>query len=88
MIFISQKNGVKVEWQSDEQKSKITNPLFFSDMAEKLGLPDQRVENPDGSSITLDQDILGNPRNLTNPVVGPLENKEEKNMIVRVIGAD
>lgn len=36
-------------------------------------LTEERYENPDGSSIILNYDLLGNVRS-EKPVVGPLEN--------------
>lgn len=83
--FTTLENGVKISWSSDELKNTIPNPPFHSDLAGKMGLPGQRVENPDGTSITIDYDIIGNPRNASHPIVGPLEYLKDENLVVRTV---
>lgn len=87
--FTALENGIEVSWASDELKNNIPNPPFHSDLAGKLGLPNQRIEHPDGSPLTIDYDILGNQRNPSRPLVGPLENSTDENLVVRIVqGAD
>ncbi|HLN20314.1 MAG TPA: right-handed parallel beta-helix repeat-containing protein [Bacteroidales bacterium] len=65
-------NGdVTVNFLMSDDASKINCPLISSDY---LGIYEPmklRMENNDGSPITVDMDILKRPRNQTNPGVGP-----------------
>ena len=37
-------------------------------------MPREAFENPDGTSLKIDTDYLGNKRSMTNPSAGPFEN--------------
>jgi alpha-L-arabinofuranosidase len=45
------------------------------------GLP---YENPEGSPLAIDRDFFGNPRNESNPTVGPFENPGDGRLSLRV----
>ena len=51
----------------------MNNPLITTDFLGKTIITGGYFENPDGTSITVDTDYLGNKRNLNNPVPGPFE---------------
>jgi hypothetical protein len=79
---------------SDEGNECVftTNLFAFLPRGEKrlltsneLGLafePEQRFENPDGSTIVFDTDILGDHRNI-RPTAGPFEKPSERYVIFR-----
>ena len=63
--------NVTVSFLMNEDASKINGPLITTDF---LGIYEPmklRMENNDGSPITVDMDILKRPRNKANPGVGP-----------------
>jgi alpha-L-arabinofuranosidase len=62
---------VTITFLMNEDALKINGPLITTDF---LGIYDPmklRMENNDGSPITVDMDISGRPRNKANPGVGP-----------------
>jgi hypothetical protein len=58
----------------NDEASKINCPLITTDYLGVYEPSKLRMENNDGSPISLDMDILNQPRNKTNPGVGPFAN--------------
>ncbi len=57
----------------DNSISKIKTQLITTELLGKAKIPRQNYENPDGSSIIIDSDYVGNQRNKNNPSAGPFE---------------
>jgi len=63
--------NVTVSFLMSEDASKINGPLITTDFLGIYEPTKLRMENNDGSPIMVDMDILKNPRNKSNPGVGP-----------------
>jgi len=71
-ISIKDEDGtVTVTFLMNEDASKINCPLITSDYLGIYEPTKLRMENNDGSPISLDMDIMKKPRNKVNPGVGP-----------------
>jgi hypothetical protein len=57
----------------NKQILKMKNQLVTTELLGKAKIPDQKYENPDGSSLVIDNDFFGNSRNKNNPTPGPFE---------------
>ena len=69
-----------VSFEMNEEPFDIQCPLITTDYVGFFDVPKQGMENPDGTPITIDADLLGKPRNKSNPRVGPFsELREGKN---------
>ncbi|MCC5928993.1 MAG: right-handed parallel beta-helix repeat-containing protein [Cyclobacteriaceae bacterium] len=55
---------------------KIKTQLITTELLGKAKIPGQNYKNPDGSSLKIDEDYLGNKRDKNNPMAGPFEVKE------------
>lgn len=71
-ISIKDENGnVTITLLMSEDAFKINCPLITTDYLGMYELTKLKMENNDGSPISLDMDILNKPRNNVNPGVGP-----------------
>lgn len=69
-----------VDLEVNLKGADIKCPLITTDFLGFYEVPQQHMENPDGSEIVVDHDIMGEPRNPDNPGVGPFANlKNGKN---------
>ena len=83
--FKSLANGVEVSFRANRAPRTVKGPKIASDLLGIFPPTGERLENPDGSPMTIDRDILGNPRAAANPTAGPLEKLEDGNNVVRLI---
>jgi hypothetical protein len=58
----------------DEKILKMKNLLITTQLLGKALVPNAGFENPDGSSLTIDNDYSGRKRDKQNPTAGPFEN--------------
>ena len=65
-------------------RTEQTRKLVASKTLGKAAIPNQRFENPDGSSLKIDTDYFGNQRNAKNPFPGPFENPKLGNLEFKV----
>jgi len=66
--------GGAVEWSVDEAwRSAQLRPGVTSERLGKAKVTNLPYEMPDGSSVCIDRDILGNERNAENTLPGPVE---------------
>jgi hypothetical protein len=63
-------NGVEVSFRTDRLPQC---PLVTRDFVGVYLLTGQGLENPDGTPVTLDHDLLNNARSATHPAAGPFE---------------
>lgn len=68
----------------DGEIIKFKSSLISSTDLGKTSLAKQGFVNPDGSSMTIDQDYFGENRNGDNPTVGPFENINEGSIELKV----
>jgi alpha-N-arabinofuranosidase len=68
---IQDDGNLTIDLEINLESAGIKCPLITSDFLGFYKVPQQAMENPDGSGIILDHDILGKPRNRDNPGVGP-----------------
>jgi hypothetical protein len=74
-VSVKEDNGnVTVTFIMNDEASKINCPLITTDYLGVYEPSKLRMENNDGRPISLDMDILNQPRNKTNPGVGPFAN--------------
>ena len=79
--FIEEADGLYLEITLDEGFDGMQNPVVTTDMLGMPRLVEARFENPDGTPITIDTDMLGVKRE-GNPTAGPLQTlKAGKNRI-------
>src|SRR6185436_6432379 len=71
VTYVSDASGFTMSWNPGATLDSFTVPLFTSDTFGIFGPVGMRVENPDGSTITIDHDFFNNVRNGANPRVGP-----------------
>lgn len=65
--------GVFLSFEVTKKLLKARNKLVTTAVLGKAAISGQTFENPDSTTITIDKDFLGNPRNKSNPVVGPIK---------------
>ncbi len=76
--------GVFLSMNMDKKLLKMKNQVITTDLLGKALISGQGFVNPDDSSITIDEDFLGNTRNKRNPTPGTLENPGQGKQIFRV----
>lgn len=64
-------DGVVIRFRVDTAPFDLNCPLIHRDFIGVYSSMNQEIEDPDGSPITLDHDLLGRPRDRTQPVAGP-----------------
>ena len=64
-------------WATQQPRALITTAMLG-----EASIPQQAYTQPDGSPFEISQDYLGNPRNQTNPLPGPLEATGSLNVLV------
>lgn len=69
-------NGVTISFMVNNAPQAVKCPLITYDFIGKYTAVNQGIEDHDGKPITIDRDLLGNPRNTTNPLAGPFEKLE------------
>ena len=69
--------NVRVEFLFKNDGKSISGPFISTDFLGVSEISRQRTENPDGTPIQIDHDILGKPRNTSNPGVGPFSELKE-----------
>ncbi|MDH3650305.1 MAG: right-handed parallel beta-helix repeat-containing protein, partial [Saprospiraceae bacterium] len=67
-------DGIFLSLNIDEELVNMKNKVVSTELLGKALISDQAYVNPDNSPITINKDFLGNPRNGSNPSVGPFEN--------------
>jgi hypothetical protein len=70
--FIEEADGLYLEITLDEGFDGMKNPIITSEMLGMPRLVEERFENPDGTPIVIDSDMLGVKR-AGNPKAGPIE---------------
>ena len=70
--FIEEADGLYLEITLDEGFDGMKNPIITSEMLGMPRLVEERFENPDGTPIEIDSDMLGVKR-AGNPKAGPIE---------------
>ncbi|MDZ8117008.1 carbohydrate-binding protein [Pontiella agarivorans] len=69
---VAQKGGTAVfNFRLDDAFGSVETQPVDTEMLGKALIPNQGFEHPDGSPITIDQDILGEARNRKHPAAGP-----------------
>lgn len=61
--------NAETSWRDTQKRTLVTTELLG-----KAKVPNQEYTNPDGSSLRIDTDYFGKPRNASNPLPGPFEN--------------
>jgi hypothetical protein len=67
-------NNVYLSITLDDKDFSLKNQFITTAMLGQAKLPREAFENPDGTSLKIDNDYLGNKRSETNPSSGPFEN--------------
>jgi hypothetical protein len=65
---------VFIEFSLEEKAAEINTLLVTTEMLGKAKMSKEGYENPDGSSLRIDNDYNGDKRSETNPSAGPFEN--------------
>jgi hypothetical protein len=81
--FIEKEDGIYMQWNIPEDMKEIETYIPTTESLETVRIVDATFDNPDGSSITFDCDMLGNKRS-TLPTPGPLEMIERKTALIKV----
>jgi hypothetical protein len=79
-------NGATVSFKTDSAPVDVACPLITRDFIGASAVTKQGIENHDGSPITVDRDLLGNARNTTHPVAGPLESPAGNQTVTLLAG--
>jgi len=58
----------------DSSGPNLKTQFITTEMLGKAKMPKEGFENPDGTSLKIDTDYLGNRRSESNPSAGPFEN--------------
>ena len=66
--------GIVLHITVDNAYNQVQTQPVNTDMLGKTYYSNGYYENPDGTKLQIDQDLLGNPRNMLAPKVGPFEN--------------
>jgi hypothetical protein len=66
-------NGVQIHFSMDATLLGVQCPVINKALFGIFDPTTQGIENPDGSGITIEKDMLGNTRSSTHPKVGPFE---------------
>lgn len=69
--YVSDAAGFRMSWDPGGTLDSFTVPLLTSDTFGLFQPTNMRVENVNGSTITIDRDFFGVQRSLSNPRVGP-----------------
>jgi hypothetical protein len=69
--YVSDAAGFRMSWNPGGTLDSFTVPLLTSDTFGLFQPTNMRVENVDGSTITIDRDFFGAQRSPGNPRVGP-----------------
>ena len=78
---LEEEDGLYLAITLDEAFDAMTAKVIDSDLLGRPRLVEERFEKPDGSTVTVDTDMLGNVRS-ANPTAGPIESlKAGKNRI-------
>ena len=85
-LKIIEENGTfYLEMKADPTwSSSMNHELVTTELLGKALLPGQAYTNPDGSSLRIDNDFLGKPRNPENPTPGPFEDPGSGKVRVKV----
>lgn len=70
--IVEEADGTYLEWNVDETMLAMNTSYVTTMDLGMVRCAEQAFENPDGTELSIDQDILGRVRDL-KPVVGPLE---------------
>ena len=71
--LLLQQNGVYLEIALDKSWLAQKRKLVTTSVLGKAAIPNTPFENPDGSTLRIDTDYSGKPRNVSNPSPGPFE---------------
>ena len=75
--------GIVLHVTVDGNYSSAKTQPITTELLGKTYYSNGYYENPDGTPLTIDRDLLGNPRSTTSPKVGPFENlKSGENSIM------
>jgi len=85
VTFTSLANGAMVSFETDSSTAKINCPIVNPKVVGLFSLTGQTTEDKDGTPIALDCDMLGVPRALLYPTVGPIEKLSGKTNVVKLI---
>ena len=68
----------------DEAVQKAPTTLVTTELLGKAKIPRLAYENPDGSTVKIDIDYFGKPRNEANPTAGPFQTPGTGSLTLRV----
>ena len=77
-------NEVFLHINVDDSFKKVKTQLVTTQLLGKAIAPGAAFENPDGTTLKIDQDYFGHKRSETNPFVGPFENLKEGMQVIKV----
>ena len=81
------RNGVKILFLADDSPRNVLCPHITHDFIGIYQLTGQGLEDHDGNPIDIDIDILGNIRDTSHPLAGPLDHLESgENAIILKVG--
>ena len=81
--LVEKDDGVYLQITTQAYKTPKTR-LVTTELLGRAATPNLPYENPDGSSLTIDTDYLGNKRNASNPSAGPFESPEVGKLNLKV----
>jgi alpha-L-arabinofuranosidase len=68
----------------DESLSKVKTRFVTTSLLGKAKMPGVPFENPDGSELKIDKDLLGSKRSETSPLVGPFESLKPGVQVIKI----
>jgi len=83
--YTEDSNSVTIMFNANSTLNNVDGPLVNYDLIGLDPLVNHGIENRDGNPITIDDDIFGNPRDLTHPMAGPLEAIKPGQNVIRFV---
>ena len=71
--IVEEDGQVFLQWSVGEKLEQVLTAPVTTARLDRTAVADVPYENPDGSPLSIDVDLLGNPRSKENPTPGPFE---------------